>query len=52
MPARVKKSGKIFIVVDANTGKKILTSGRFKTRAAAARQAKAINVNTQGGKTG
>ena len=30
MPARVKKSGKMFIVIDANTGKKISTSGRFK----------------------
>lgn len=52
MPAKVKKSGSMFIVIDANTGKKIRTSGRFKSRTAAARQARAINANTEGGKRG
>lgn len=52
MPAKVKKSGSSYIVIDANTGKKIKTSGRFKSRAAAARQARAINAKTEGGKKG
>ena len=51
MPAKVKKSGSNFIVIDANTGRKISTSGRFKSRTAAQRQANAINTNIGGGST-
>lgn len=50
MPAKVKKLGhNQYIIIDANTGKKIVTSGQFTSRKEAGKQAAAVNINTKGG---
>lgn len=51
MPAKVKKlDDQKYVVIDADTGKKIKFSGQFKTRKAALDQARAINAATEGGR--
>ena len=50
MPAKVKKQGKRWVVIDADTGKVVPSSGHFATRAKAAAQARAINASMFGKK--
>lgn len=46
MPVRVAKRGNKWIVVEAATGRKSKHSGTFDSRAAAQKQANAINANS------
>jgi hypothetical protein len=45
MPVKVVKKGKNYVVVEAASGRKTPSSGKFKSRRKAQKQANAINAS-------